>query len=210
MSELINEQCDKIYSYSKNKLYRSRWLFIEEGVRRGYDIKMVHPQKLIFFVEKNGKGFIYNTLPGSVTTRIRFPYIVNKIFQKKIMNAGGISVAESFAVVRDMHRFEKATIIFPCVIKPVIGSRSKNVFIDINTNSAAKKAVQEIVNAKSSAIIEQMYVGTEYRILAINGRFVSCVQRRPASIIGDGTHTIEELINIKKHSILTCCAFFVR
>lgn len=67
---MVKKQYDKAYPINKNKLNRNRWVFIKEGLRRGYDIKRIHPRKLIFYVEKNGKGFIYDTLPGSINARI--------------------------------------------------------------------------------------------------------------------------------------------
>jgi glutathione synthase/RimK-type ligase-like ATP-grasp enzyme len=188
---------NKAYPIDKNKLYRNRWMFISEGILRGYDIKKIHPKKLIFFVEKNGKGFMYDTLPGSVTARTRFPQIANKVFQKSIMSISGIGTAQTFGVVRKAVDIKNIKCLFPCVVKPAIGSRSKDVVVNINTEETLSESVNEIIKNKGEAIIEKQYFGKQYRILAINGSFVSCVERRPASVVGDGKHTIAQLIEIK-------------
>ena len=197
----MKKQYDRAYPVDESKLYRNRWLFIEEGLHRGYSIKKIHLKKLIFHVEKNGEGFIYNTLPGSVTARARFPHITDKIYQKRIMDRSGIAVAKTFTRVKKIDDITSFTNNFPCVIKPAVGSRSENVVVNAKTIEDVKMAVQKIIDIKSVAIIEQMYTGLEYRILAVGGKFVSCVQRRPASIVGDGVHTIQELIDIKNSDI---------
>jgi len=188
---------DKIYPIDKNKLNRNRWLFIKEGLRRGYYIKRIHPKKLIFYVEKDDKGFIYDTLPGAVTSRMRFPHIMNKIFHKQCFIESNISIAQTFAVVNKNDDLDEVNYKFPCVVKPIVGSLSKNVFGNIQTEQSLKEALKQIVNNNSVAVVEEYVHGREYRILAINGKFVSCVQRCSASVVGDGVHTVKELIEIK-------------
>ncbi len=193
----MKKQYDRAYPIDKNKLQRNRWLFIKEGLRRGYYIKKIHLKKLIFYVEKNNKGFTYNTLPGAVTARMRFPRIVNKIFQKQLFIESDISIAQTFAVVKNINNLEETKYEFPCVVKPAIGSRSKNVFTNIQTKEDLYVAIKAVLYNKSIAVVEEHVYGREYRILMVNGRFVSCVERCVASVIGDGIHTIEELIKKK-------------
>lgn len=44
--------------------------------------------------------------------------------------------------------------------------------------------------------MEQFIVGYDYRLLVINYKFVSAALRKPAAIVGDGKHTVKELIDI--------------
>jgi hypothetical protein len=195
---MLKKYYDKAYPIDKNKLNRNRWMFIKEGIKRGYDIKKIHPQRRIFYVEKNDKGFVYDTLPGSLSARTRLPYIANKFFQKKIMKASGISVAETLGIVKTMDDLKKITCQFPCVIKPIQGSLSQNVFTNIKDEQELNKLVKKVINnKKTEVLIEEMVIGKEYRLLTVNGKLVSCVEKAPASIIGDGMCTVQELIDIK-------------
>src|SRR5699024_7472161 len=49
-------------------------------------------------------------------------------------------------------------------------------------------------------IVEQYIPGIEYRILMVNEEIVGAVNRMPANVVGDGKHSIKELINIKNKS----------
>ncbi len=195
---MVTKQYNKAYPIDKSKLNRNRWMFIKEGLRRGYDIKKIHPQKRIFFVEKNGKGFIYDTLPGALVARTHIPYIANKFFQKKIMKASGVSVAETFGIAKSVDDLKQITCRFPCVVKPVQGSLSQNVFTNIGDAQELRKLVKKVTDSKGgTALIEEMVTGKEYRFLTVNGKLVSCVEKDPARIVGDGIHTVQELIDIK-------------
>ncbi len=193
----MNKNYSVAYPTDKNRLFINRWMFISEGMERGYKLTRIHKKRLMIYVEKKGKGFIYDALPGSATARIRFPQIIIKDFQKKIMKASGIPVAKTFGIVKTVDDLKKITCQFPCVVKPLHGTLGKNVFVNINTQKELYDAVNQIVSSKAIAIIEEQYLGKQYRMLMVGGKFISCVERCPASIVGDGVHTLQELIDIK-------------
>lgn len=56
----------------------------------------------------------------------------------------------------------------------------------------AVKAIPE--NEPIQIIVEKSIRGKDHRLLCVNGRFVAATERRPASVIGDGYSTIDELI----------------
>ncbi|MFI5054732.1 MAG: Mur ligase family protein, partial [Acidimicrobiia bacterium] len=45
-------------------------------------------------------------------------------------------------------------------------------------------------------VVESFVTGNDYRVLVIGGRMVAIAQRVPAHVIGDGTHTVRELVDI--------------
>src|SRR4029453_10586313 len=48
----------------------------------------------------------------------------------------------------------------------------------------------------SSVLVETFLEGKDYRVLVIDGKVVAVAERVPAHVIGDGTHTIGQLIEI--------------
>jgi cyanophycin synthetase len=46
----------------------------------------------------------------------------------------------------------------------------------------------------SRIVVEQFAEGRDHRVLVVNGKVVAAAERVPACVIGDGKHTIAELI----------------
>ncbi|MBF2003387.1 MAG: cyanophycin synthetase [Synechococcales cyanobacterium M58_A2018_015] len=88
---------------------------------------------------------------------------------------------------------------YPVAVKPVVGHKGIGVTADVQDGDELEFAFQRAVAAHSddqsiAVIVEQSVAGTDYRMLCVNGRFVAAMERRPASVIGDGVSTIAELI----------------
>ncbi len=88
---------------------------------------------------------------------------------------------------------------YPVVVKPVAGHKGIGVTANVQDPAelefAYDKALDAIPRDKPvSIIVEKHVVGTDFRILCVNGQFVAAIERTPASVIGDGLSTIGELI----------------
>ena len=87
---------------------------------------------------------------------------------------------------------------YPIVIKPLDGNHGRGITIDVNSWEDAEEAydLASKESKTSSVIVERFYKGSDHRLLVINGKLVAVAERVPASVVGDGQHTIEELIAI--------------
>jgi len=89
----------------------------------------------------------------------------------------------------------------PVVIKPSFGIMGKGVFMDIETEEEVLSALEHLSSNKSKEIIiEEQVTGTEYRIMATRKKLLAVTNRQPAHVIGDGSHTIQELIDKKNNA----------
>ncbi len=88
---------------------------------------------------------------------------------------------------------------FPVVAKPNSGSvAGSGVTTNINDTTTLDRVVTGIFKEYSSVVIEEFIsVKNEYRVLVLDGKIIGIVQRIPAYVTGDGTHTIRELIHEK-------------
>lgn len=93
----------------------------------------------------------------------------------------------------------------PVVIKPVGLNGGHGVVTKIKTIEEAKKAFKFAQDACSKHIgkewqnkimIQEQVSGEDYRLLVINNHLEVATKRIPAFVVGDGKHTIEELIKI--------------
>ncbi|HMK02575.1 MAG TPA: cyanophycin synthetase, partial [Ferruginibacter sp.] len=84
---------------------------------------------------------------------------------------------------------------YPCVIKPIDGNHGKGNTTNITTWEMALKAFEAAKVYGRSVIVEKYITGFDFRILVINYKFICAALRTPASVVGDGQHTIQYLID---------------
>ena len=84
---------------------------------------------------------------------------------------------------------------YPIVIKPLDGNHGRGITIDINSWNEAEQAYDIAKDVSRAVIVEHFYRGRDHRVLVINGKVVAVAERVPANVIGDGTSTVQELID---------------
>jgi cyanophycin synthetase len=82
------------------------------------------------------------------------------------------------------------------VVKPVDAAHGNGVTVGVDTDEQLTKAVQVAQSAAqgTTIILQQQVTGVDLRILIIDGTYVACAKREPAKVLGDGIHTLRELI----------------
>ncbi|MBW4683531.1 MAG: cyanophycin synthetase [Komarekiella atlantica HA4396-MV6] len=119
---------------------------------------------------------------------------------KAFLKTLGFPVPEGDIVVSEKGALAVAREIgYPVAVKPVVGHKGIGVTADVQDSqelvSAYNRAVAAIPEEQSTQIIvERSIPGADFRLLCVDGKFVAATERRPASIVGDGNSTIEELI----------------
>jgi len=87
----------------------------------------------------------------------------------------------------------------PVVVKPVTGSSGKGVTSDINDEDHFQLAWSQI-EQHSKVVVEKHVYGRDYRLFVVGDSYVAAIFRDPASVTGDGVHTISELVNVKNET----------
>lgn len=87
---------------------------------------------------------------------------------------------------------------FPLVVKPRRGSFSRHITLNIRTVPELRAAIKKVMQYAPTFIVERYLEKTlVIRATVVDGDYLACVARRPANVVGDGTHTIRELVAAK-------------
>ncbi len=151
-------------------------------------------------------GYGKKQVRGAATTFDRDSHLDSDFTTRKddckdFLNNLGFPVPEGDIVLSEREAFAVAREIgFPVAVKPVSGHKGNGVTADVKhldeLEFAYTKAVQAIPeNEPIRVIVEKSITGTDYRLLCVNGKFVAAIERRPASVVGDGYSTVDELID---------------
>ncbi len=96
----------------------------------------------------------------------------------------------------------------PVIAKPNLGSRSRHTTIHIENEEEMIKAYNLAHKLSPWVMIEEELEGYVFRGTLIGKKFVACLRREPAYIIGDGIHNIKELIEIENKNPLRAGPIF--
>lgn len=84
---------------------------------------------------------------------------------------------------------------FPLVIKPLDGSKGNGVICNLKNFEELENYLRSSFASYKSMLIEEFYANLKsYRVLIFNRRVIGVVFRYPALVVGDGEHTLEQLI----------------
>lgn len=85
---------------------------------------------------------------------------------------------------------------FPVVTKPYNGNHGRGISIHLTTDDEVRVGFAAAREHSRSVIVETFARGDDHRLLVINGELVAATRRTPGHVVGDGTHTITELVEI--------------
>ncbi|MCR4158859.1 YheC/YheD family protein [Kerstersia gyiorum] len=122
----------------------------------------------------------------------------NKVLSKLFLQRAGIAVPSG----RAFASFEQALEAFrtrrcPQVVKPRVGSGGKGVTAGIDDEALFAQAWQRAQRLSAEVIVEDFVEGDEVRVFVLDGKVTAAVCRVPAYVVGDGQHSVAELVTRK-------------
>jgi cyanophycin synthetase len=125
----------------------------------------------------------------------------DKDLTKSMLRAAGVPVPAGRQVHSPEDAWEAAQELNgPVVVKPLDANHGRGVFMDLTDRGQIMAAYEVALKEGSGVIVEQFARGNEHRLLVIGGQLVAAARGEAAFIIGDGVHTIAELIDLQVNS----------
>jgi cyanophycin synthetase len=84
----------------------------------------------------------------------------------------------------------------PVVTKPYNGNHGRGISIGLETDEQIRAGFVAAREHSRSVIIETYLAGDDHRLLVINDELIAATRRTPGHVIGDGVHSIAELVEI--------------
>lgn len=85
---------------------------------------------------------------------------------------------------------------YPVVVKPLDANHGRGVSLNLQNAQQVATAFEKAVEHSSTVIVENYVTGNDHRILVVNGKVIACAERLPGHVVGDGIHSIAQLVEI--------------
>jgi cyanophycin synthetase len=122
----------------------------------------------------------------------------DKELTRTLLRSVGVSVPDGRAVKTREDAWAAATELgLPVVVKPQDGNWGRGVSIRLEDRAAVESAFQIAANEGSGVVVERFVPGSQYRVLVVGERAVAATGGEAEHVVGDGTHTISELVERK-------------
>ncbi len=181
--------------YESVRLGPSTGAIVEEARRRGIPVRRLNSRSLV----QLGIGRNLRRIVATVTDRtssIAVDIAQDKDETKRVLGNIGLPVPGGDAVrTVDAAIDVAAEIGYPVIVKPLDASHGRGISARLDDEAALRDAWEVAREFGRRVVIEKFATGTDHRVLVVNGKVVACAERVPARVIGDGTHTIRQLVD---------------
>jgi cyanophycin synthetase len=154
----------------------------------------LNEQSLIQF----GHGRFQQRIQATITSRtshIAVELASDKEETNRILAHLGLPVPRQRLVQREDDAVAAAERIgYPVVVKPFNANHGRGISIHLTTEEQVRTAFEVAREHSRSVIVESFITGDDHRMLVVNGELVAVSKRVPGHVMGDGVHTVEQLM----------------
>jgi cyanophycin synthetase len=186
LRNLAQEQC----------LGPSTGAIVAAAQARGIPIRRMNEYSLVQF----GYGRKQRRIQAAETDRtsaIAEGLAQDKELTRKLLRSVGVPAPEGRSVSGAEDAWAAACEIgVPVVVKPQDGNQGRGVATNLSTQEQVTKAYEAARAESRYVLVEKFAPGHDYRVLVIGGKVVAAARREPAHVVGDGQHTVRQLMDL--------------
>lgn len=204
LAEQKKKAQENVFAKGYEDMDFSAQMIIREALKRGIDVEVLDRKSDFIRLKKGRKvEYVYDANYTSLDTQICTFIMENKFVSKIILSEHGLRVAKggiyysAMDAIADFGRKYKGK---DLIVKPNTTNFGIGIcFVKKGDKKGYKYAVNNAFKFGPSVLVEEFIKGEEYRFLVLGDKCTAVTYRQPASVIGDGIHTIKELIDIKNN-----------
>ncbi|MEO6350870.1 MAG: cyanophycin synthetase [Candidatus Limnocylindrales bacterium] len=147
-----------------------------------------------------GQGIHQQRIRATMTSRtsaIGVDIASDKSLTNSLLSSAGLPVPKAETVRSADGAVEAAIKIgYPVVVKPLDGNHGRGVGLDLRNEDDVRRAFPAARDGSRNGdvVVESYVTGNDYRVLVIGGKLAAVAERVPASVVGDGEHTVNQLV----------------
>lgn len=170
-------------------------IIINEARRRGIQTTVLDAQAAYFRLAFGGRSVICRESLTELTTAIAMSRCADKAVTRRLLATANLLVPDQMSATGDDDMAAFLQKHGAVVVKPANGEQGRGITVEIDNLADIKRAITHARRYDDHVLIEQYVEGQDLRIIVIGYKLVAAAVRRPPVIIGDGKHSIKDLIS---------------
>lgn len=170
-------------------------IIVEEAHRRGIEVQVDNAEAGLFTLSHGGRRVRCRESLSDLTSAVSMTLCQDKSLTHRTLKAAGLELpAQQLAGSADDNLAFLNSHHGRIVVKPLNGEQGHGVAVDLRSIDDVQEAIERAKAFDSRVLLESFHEGLDLRIVVIGYEVVAAAIRRPAQIVGDGRHTIGQLI----------------
>ena len=177
----------------------STFAIIDEAEQRGIPVLRLHPTRsLVQLGHACHQKRIWATLTSS-TSDLAVDIAGDKEMTNQVLRDIGIPVPRGETVMtEDEAALAAARVGYPVVVKPLDGNHGRGVCINLACEADVRRSfsIARAASRDGAVVVERFVTGKDFRVVVVDNKVIAVAERVPAHVIGDGIHTVQELVDL--------------
>ncbi|HET7234659.1 MAG TPA: cyanophycin synthetase [Longimicrobium sp.] len=178
------------------KLGPSTAAIVDEAARRGIPVRRLNSYSLV----QLGLGKNLRRIQAAMsdyTSAIAVEIAQDKDDTRRVLGNIGLPVPQGDTATTLDGALEVAGEIgFPVLLKPLDASHGRGISGRLDSDDEIRAAWEVTRSYGRRVVVERFVTGRDHRVLVVDGRLVAVAERVPAHVVGDGHHTVRQLVEL--------------
>src|SRR5690606_16830881 len=169
-------------------------IIVDEAVRRGIAVEVIDAEHGYFALQSAGRRVMCRESLSELTSAVAMSRCDNKLVTQRVMRKIGVRVPEQRRAGSPLENEAFLESHGPLVVKPARGEQGRGVSVNIGDAEELAAAVEHAGALCEDVVLEEYVEGQDLRVVLIDFAVVAAAIRKPATVVGNGRHTVRELI----------------
>ena len=169
-------------------------IIVDEARSRGIEITIDDAEAGLFTLTQGGRRVRCRESLTDLTSAVSMTLCQDKRLTHRTLARAGLKLPAQQLAGSAEENAEFLKQHGSVVVKPVDGEQGHGVSVDLRSEQDLEEAIARARKFDQRVLLESFHPGMDLRIVVIGYEVVAAAIRRPAEVVGDGSHTIRELI----------------
>jgi GNAT-family acetyltransferase (TIGR03103 family) len=170
-------------------------IIAEEAQRRGILVRVLDAEWGEMALSHGGRDVVVRESLSELTTAVAMSRCDDKRITRRLLERAGLRVPRGVPAAGMDQDAAFLAEVDAVVVKPARGEQGAGVTVRVRDPEVLASAVEHARTYCRDVLLEEFVTGEDLRVLVIDDEVAAAAVRRPAEVIGTGSHTIKELID---------------